>query len=119
MNVTSIYILITIYWIFYCSNFPAAGEVDVLLTHTPASGCQDKEISGHEAGCAHLQKAVAVLGPAVHVFGHVHSDYGVTVGMPGDDSRGLPALAINAASISDFYLVGDRVPVVFDFIAKE
>ena len=125
--------------------------MDVLLTHTPAMGCRDKEISGYRAGCPHLKSAIKVLQPPVHVFGHVHSDYGASAvshddrqgrgaakllqcsaakhsGDDDDDddyndvsdeeeegfSSGRPALAINAACISDYYLVGSRTPVVFD-----
>mmetsp|Transcript_22194 Transcript_22194/g.37592 ORF Transcript_22194/g.37592 Transcript_22194/m.37592 type:complete len:301 (-) Transcript_22194:286-1188(-) len=52
-------------------------QVDILITHTPSKGVGDREPWGHSCGCPHLLDEVARLKPKYHVFGHIHSDYGV------------------------------------------
>lgn len=42
-----------------------------------STGVGDREPWGHSCGCPHLLKEVARLKPKYHVFGHIHSDYGV------------------------------------------
>merc|ERR1712100_552931 len=54
----------------------APKRVDLLLTHMPPKGIGDMEPGGGKHGCPHLLEAVKTMVPAVHVFGHVHSDAG-------------------------------------------
>jgi Icc-related predicted phosphoesterase len=53
-------------------------NVDVLLTHGPPRGHGGRAKSGVDAGCADLLDACARVKPLVHVFGHIHEDYGVS-----------------------------------------
>jgi hypothetical protein len=45
----------------------------ILITHGPSLGILDKG-----QGCPALRRAVVRLKPKLHVFGHVHSGYGMT-----------------------------------------
>jgi predicted phosphohydrolase len=47
-------------------------DTDILITHGPPQGILD----GGQ-GCAALRRAVILVQPRLHVFGHVHSGYGV------------------------------------------
>jgi Icc-related predicted phosphoesterase len=63
---------------------------DVLVTHTPPHGIQDRVMkitgrafaaaTGHDrhVGCEELRAALVRIRPRVHVFGHIHEGYGVT-----------------------------------------
>lgn len=56
---------------------PIPNDVDVLITHGPPHGIMDRTISGVDAGCEELRKAVlGRIRPAFHVFGHIHECYG-------------------------------------------
>ena len=74
---------------------------DVLVTHTPASGVLDNGL-----GCEHLRAAIKSCGAAVHVFGHVHSQHGVMVGMT---HRTMPSLEEYESDGSVCEQVGGRV----------
>ena len=51
-------------------------ETDVLITHGPPRGFGDR--TPHDsAGCDVLLDAVRRVGPALHLFGHIHEDGGV------------------------------------------
>jgi Icc-related predicted phosphoesterase len=59
-------------------------NTDVLITHTPPYGIRDqvdygngRELSDH-LGCELLTERLKQLKLKVHVFGHIHSGYGVT-----------------------------------------
>lgn len=58
-------------------------KTDVLITHSPPAGIMDavrplmpKYPRAH-AGCDFLLEAVKNIQPKVHVFGHIHSGYGM------------------------------------------
>jgi Icc-related predicted phosphoesterase len=51
-------------------------DTQILITHTPPYGILDGD---HHDGCPELRAAVKRLRPSLHVFGHVHSGYGVEV----------------------------------------
>lgn len=54
-------------------------NTDVLITHGPPLGRQDKTYGGGGgAGCGNLRDAVRRIHPLLHVFGHIHEAYGVT-----------------------------------------
>jgi predicted phosphohydrolase len=55
-------------------------ETDVLITHGPPYGYGDRTTSGFKCGCTDM---TAILKgrekkPRVHIFGHIHEDYGTT-----------------------------------------
>ncbi|MFO0983590.1 MAG: metallophosphatase domain-containing protein [Planctomycetota bacterium] len=50
--------------------------VDVLMTHGPPHGIQDRVQDGELVGCADLRAALARVRPRLHVFGHIHEAYG-------------------------------------------
>lgn len=52
-------------------------DTNVLITHGPPMGILDKLIHVDEnVGCAELLKAVNLVKPAIHIFGHIHCGYG-------------------------------------------
>ncbi len=53
-----------------------AADTDVLITHGPPAGYGDRSWDTR-AGCADLLAAVERVGPALHMFGHIHQDGGV------------------------------------------
>ena len=62
---------------------------DVLVTHTPPHGIQDRVMkitgrdfaaaTGHDrhVGCEELRAALPRIRPRVHVFGHIHEGHGI------------------------------------------
>jgi hypothetical protein len=53
-------------------------DTHVLITHTPPYGVLDAESgSGEHYGCKELAAAVKRVRPLLHVFGHVHTGYGI------------------------------------------
>lgn len=51
--------------------------IDILVTHTPPLGIGDSTETGKWVGCADLLDAVRCIRPRLHVFGHVHEEYGL------------------------------------------
>ncbi|MCU0439457.1 MAG: metallophosphoesterase [Raineya sp.] len=51
-------------------------DTDILITHGPPMGILDKTIWGKRVGCEELKKKVEQIRPKVHIFGHIHEDYG-------------------------------------------
>jgi hypothetical protein len=94
--------------------FGAIEPCDVLLTHSPPYGAGDRDMAGkHSDSSVELSDAVAALSrpPRFHVFGHVHTDWGVAErGLAGDG----PTVQINAASVSDYYVLRRNAAIVFD-----
>jgi len=54
-------------------------NTDILLTHSPPFGIQDKNSRGQNCGCTLLTEKVREIAPKVHLFGHVHESYGWSV----------------------------------------
>jgi Icc-related predicted phosphoesterase len=53
-------------------------DIDVLITHGPPFGILDTApVSGLHEGCRELLRAVTRVRPKLHVFGHIHTAYGV------------------------------------------
>lgn len=53
--------------------------VDVLITHGPPHGILDRVArldSFENTGCEELRERVEVIKPRLHVFGHIHEDFG-------------------------------------------
>jgi Icc-related predicted phosphoesterase len=74
-------------WGFYADRGPemakkwrhlTSGQVkpDILLTHTPPYGILDQVSVDEHVGCEELIKAVAIVRPRLHIFGHIHEGYG-------------------------------------------
>lgn len=51
-------------------------NVDILITHGPPKGILDYVPGVGHVGCADLTEKVMEVKPKVHIFGHVHEEYG-------------------------------------------
>ena len=51
-------------------------DVDVLVTHGPPKGIGDRTGTDRREGCADLLARIEVVGPRLHLFGHIHEDGG-------------------------------------------
>jgi Icc-related predicted phosphoesterase len=51
-------------------------KTDILITHRPPYGILDFE-EGNNFGCIDLLQAVSKIRPKYHLFGHVHTGYGI------------------------------------------
>lgn len=69
--------------------------LDILVTHGPPKGILDGTLEGDEAGDRQLHDRVLQVRPRIHVFGHIHEDYGHCTG------GSLPAL--KERKLTDFY----------------
>lgn len=59
-------------------------DCQVLITHGPPQGVLDRtpdryDRMGRHVGCEDLQARLAAVKPRIHIFGHIHCGYGVTV----------------------------------------
>lgn len=52
-------------------------DTDVLITHTPPYNILDESDAEVALGCKHLKKRVQSIQPSLHIFGHLHNNYGV------------------------------------------
>jgi hypothetical protein len=58
---------------------PIPAGVDLLVTHGPPLGHGDRCRGGNRAGCGNLLEEIeGRIRPKLHVFGHIHEDYGVS-----------------------------------------
>lgn len=80
-------------------------DTDVLITHGPPHGYLDKTMENEHVGCEKLIKAVHRVKPKLHVFGHIHSGYGI-------DKVG-PTVMVNASSCTERYEPTNE-PIVID-----
>jgi len=51
-------------------------DTDILITHGPPQKILDKTFTGINAGCEDLRGKVEEIKPKVHIFGHIHEEYG-------------------------------------------
>ena len=51
----------------------------MLITHGPPYGIGDLTSRGEKTGCADLLEIVEEIKPRLHIFGHIHEGYGVTI----------------------------------------
>lgn len=51
-------------------------STEVLLTHGPPHGVLDRLASAGRIGCEDLTRALTRVRPKMHMFGHIHEDYG-------------------------------------------
>jgi Icc-related predicted phosphoesterase len=90
------------------SQIPA--ETDILITHEPPHGILDADFdSSWHFGCRELLEAVTRVRPKLHVFGHVHSGYGVF--------ETKDTTFVNAALLGVHGEL-DRSPLVFKMTSK-
>jgi Icc-related predicted phosphoesterase len=83
-------------------------DTDVLITHGPPHGIQDKIHMDEEAnasynqhlGCELLMRRVEQIKPMIHVFGHIHGGYG-TQTITWDN--GQQTIFVNAAICTERY----------------
>jgi len=52
-------------------------ETDILITHGPPFKILDQTTSGDNVGCKDLLIKTKTVKPLIHVFGHIHEDYGI------------------------------------------
>jgi len=52
-------------------------NTDILVTHTPPLGILDRLLLGKRVGCKSLRQRIDQIKPRLHVFGHIHEDYGI------------------------------------------
>lgn len=84
--------------------------LDVLITHGPPKGICDTFIA-KSAGCPALLERVAVAKPQFHVFGHIHTAYGV--------EQRADTTFINAACVTMRFKAAPHRPVVFDVVPRQ
>ena len=84
---------------------------DVLITHGPPHGILDlvKRADGSEdlTGCPQLLEAILAAQPKVHIFGHIHEEYGVHV------NEGIEFL--NVSTMNQSYVIANK-PVVYELL---
>jgi Icc-related predicted phosphoesterase len=51
-------------------------DTDVLVTHGPAMYYQDQNYERQILGCDDLLRKIIAVKPLLHLFGHIHEDYG-------------------------------------------
>lgn len=71
--------------------------IDILVTHSPPKFIKDKNYRGWHVGCEDLYNRVLKIKPKLHVFGHIHEDYGRT---KLDDSIFVNASICNKAYVA-------------------
>ena len=78
--------------------------IDVLITHGPPQGILDPGFEEEHAGDADLLAAVLRVAPRFHVFGHLHSGYGISraVYQQWDSARRCTTF-VNAAICDEAY----------------
>ncbi len=79
-------------------------RTDVVITHGPPYGHGDLTLASRgsarrHAGCLDLLDRLRVVRPQLHLCGHIHEGYGVTL---SDDIRGTTF--VNASTCNDSYL---------------
>lgn len=52
------------------------GDTDILVTHGPPFGILDETVYSKRVGCEELLLKVYQVKPRLHLFGHIHEDYG-------------------------------------------
>lgn len=83
-------------------------KTDVLITHSPpALPPLDRSFKGESLGCELLAKQVERVKPKYHIFGHIHSGYGML------EKNGTTY--INCSALNDQYgLLVSHVPIIVE-----
>lgn len=82
-------------------------NTDILVTHGPPYGILDKNSDGEHCGCRDLLEAVQRVKPKLHIFGHIHEEYGIFQVADGTKY-------INASYVNEYYSPVNK-PVRFFF----
>lgn len=80
-------------------------ETDILITHTPPYGYNDRTLFGSRVGCRELLEAVEHIQPALHIFGHIHEAF-------GQSTNGRTVFA--NVSVCNLFYMPMRRPLVFE-----
>lgn len=59
----------------YWNKIPS--NTNVLITHTPPYGIMDRLKDKSHVGCEELKKRLSALHIELHIFGHLHGNYGL------------------------------------------
>jgi len=80
-------------------------DTDILVTHCPQSEILDLS-DGAPVGCVDLKNAISRVKPKLHIFGHIHNQYGI---------REINGVKHINASLTDYLkrLVND--PILIDY----
>lgn len=81
-------------------------STDLLITHGPPFGYLDMNAKMQRVGCVDLLKRIAEVKPKVHVFGHIHEDYGVK-------KNDQDTQFINASVLNENYINSNQ-PITFE-----
>lgn len=84
-------------------------DTDVLITHGPPYGVLDQVNGGEHLGCEQMKIRLAIVKPRVHVFGHIHSSFGI--------AESAVTTSVNACTCTEEYLAINR-PIVVDLTSK-
>lgn len=82
---------------------------DVLITHGPPYGYLDETLDKRKVGCKDLTENLKEIKPKYHVFGHIHSGYGIMKGR--DELEGTTF--INASVCDERYKLVNK-PILFE-----
>jgi Icc-related predicted phosphoesterase len=80
-------------------------DTEVLVTHGPPYGFHDLTPQGRAVGCQDLLRRIEEIKPRLHIFGHIHNGYGM--------SMASGTTFINA-SICDEQYRPCNAPIVYD-----
>lgn len=82
-------------------------NTDILITHGPPMSILDKTNRDQHVGCEELLEAVQLIQAKIHVFGHIHEDYGI--------KHHAGTQFINASVLNVKYqLVNDPIEIEYD-----
>lgn len=81
-------------------------DTDILITHGPPYGIRDLTIHGELVGCEELNARIWEVRPRMHVFGHIHEAYGITV---------IQDITFANAAVLDAAYQQAHAPLVFDW----
>lgn len=81
---------------------------DILMSHGPAYGILDKNVSGNHCGSTALLERIKVTKPRYHVHGHIHESRGLKEG---------ETVSLNVASLDEWYDIRGE-PVVIEIETK-
>ena len=77
-------------------------DVDILITHSPASCVLDYTIRHQHVGSKSLYNWLKyVERPRLHIFGHIHEDYGQVEHFPTYDNKMM--ISVNASHVNEHY----------------
>lgn len=71
------------------------GDTDFLITHSPPYGILDELDNKRHIGCEKLLERIRQINLPLHIFGHIHNDYGMV--------KRQNTVFINASSLDNKY----------------